>query len=782
MRTLDKFSPLAGYTPPSPHLTSATPEEIERLAAGLTDEQALKKIGQRTTLTGRIVSMLVVAGVVGMVFLYMKRSEAYETRMDGLKAAGALEGDAMLSAIRAELDKTSYPDVKERALRNLGYFKDEASVPQMTQALKEAGIVRRAAALALARVGSPAADAAKPALMAALPNTDEKDRPQVVWALAVLKEPTASEAILNEFTKGLLQGQPGFDPKVITEALGIQKLASPALTGHEKKPVRTLVAVALAEAASPEVVDPLVRMIEKEDEDAEVVRAAIMGLGRAGDPRAAAPMFSLMQRRAVMRQSVLDALARSTAAPELAVLLKEAKTAINKRDLARLLHKTHDPRSADALAGLLSDQDEDVRIEAAQALAELGDERAVPTLIELARSEDDGTGNDAVDHLRMLGHPDAAPALMAMLEQFPHRKSALMRTLGASGAQEAGPLLVKELEGDDIGAAAKAIGQLKFERAYPKLVKMLVRDPKVDFTRPSVVSEMAYRNRYEAMQALRYFRRPDPKAARALITIIEDPEDDFRLRAAAGATLGEIADDSIYQLIMQKIGDQNLIEEIRVAYVQGLWRKPNPALSSQLLPLLKGETPTQIKIAVALAVGYAGNPANDAALLELLDDPSARRHAAFAVTLGGSVEAAKKLIGVLSQDRDSEEVLRLAVNSNEDDNFNLLTEPMFASGQVIRRLLVADALREGTGKNSFTHVWTHLTGRLAAGWEGPAGVSPRFVRDALVTAMQKGSPEVRTVVAKALSSMGERGLLLAARDAGVQEARQVLLALDQPRK
>ena len=64
-----------------------------------------------------------------------------------------------------------------------------------------------------------------------------------------------------------------------------------------------------AEAATPDVVEPLIRMIQREDEDLQVIRNAVSGLGRAGDPKAASALMDLMQRRAETRQSVLDALA-----------------------------------------------------------------------------------------------------------------------------------------------------------------------------------------------------------------------------------------------------------------------------------------------------------------------------------------------------------------------------------------------------------------------------------------------------------------------------------------
>jgi len=774
---------LPTFEPKCPLRACAYPEDLNDLAAGLTDDQALKKIGQRSSTSGKIITLLMVGGAVGLAFFYVQRSEKYEARMNPILEAGKLQGDAMLGALRTALEQAEHDDVKARAIRNLAHFKDPAAVPLITKELDKPGVVRREAALALAAIGLPAAASAKPKLLEVLPKSDEKDKPQVIWALAVLKEPNASDAIIAEFTTGLLQAQPGFDPKVITEAIGIAKLSSPENTGHKEKSVRALVAMALSEAPSPEVVDPLVRMVEKSDEDPEVVRAAVMGLGRAGDPRAAGPLFGVMQSRPELRQSVLDALAKSTAAPQLATLLKEAKDPNAKRDLVRLLRKTFDVRAADSFAALIGDPDADTREEAAQGLADLGDARAVPPLVELAKSEEEDVGQDAIDSLQRLANPDAAPALLALLEPFPHRKASLMRALGATGSKEAGPILLKELEGDDVGAAAKALGQLKYEPAYTAFVGMLPRSKYkgVDFQKPGVPSEMAYRNRYEALQGLQHFGKLDAKLAKELMIIIEDPEDDFRLSAEAGATLGQLADAETYGVMVQKVLDAKVPENIRVFYAQGLWRKPSPEVAVQLVPLLSGETPGTIKIAAALAIGYAGSPTTDANLIALLDDPAARRYAAMAGTLGGSEEVARKLLEVLPKDRDAEEILRMAVNSNEDDNFNLLTKSMFESGQIYRRMRVAEILKEGAGETSYSYVWLHLTTRLRAGWDGPGGMSERATRNAINEQLASQDPERRRLIATILGSMNLRGLLLAGRDAGVKEARDVLMAIDRPK-
>ena len=784
MRLRDRIAPIPTFEPCPPTECAAYPEDLGNLAAGLSDEQALSKIGQRTTLTGKIMTIAVVGGALFLGWSYVQRSQKYDARMDGILAAGKQEGPAMLSALRNEVDNSEYDDVRERAIRNLSHFNDPSAVPQYIKALDSGGIVRRAAALALAKLGSPKADQAKPKLLAVLPQTDDKDRPQVVWALAVLKESGAADAILKEFTKGLLQAQPGFDPQVIVQALGIARLSAPELTGHKETSVRALVAMALSEAASPEVVAPLVRLISNPKEDTEVVRAAVAGLGRTGDPSAAGPMFALMQSRPEMRQSVIDALAKSTAAPQLAVLLGQAKDVDSKRDIVRLLRKTFDLRAADALAGVLGEQDEDVRSEAALSLSELGDARAVPVLIALASTEDDDMAGDAIDALRRLGNPEAAGALIELFDKFPYRKAAIMRALGATGATAAGPKLIKELDGDDIGAAAKALGQMKYEGAYSVMLGKIPRSKykDVDFTRPSVPSEMAYRNRLECLTGLGYFGRPDPKLVKEIVTIIEDPEDDFRLGEVAGSTLGLIADDSIYELMLSKINDTKLEERIRTDYALGLWRKPNAEVSGKLLPLLQGDTPSTIKMAAALAIGYAGSPANDAQIVALLDDPSARRYAAFAALLGGDDAAAQKLLAVLPTDRDTEEVLRMAVGSTEDDNFNLLMQTMFDSGQIYKRLNVAQTLMTGTGDLAYSYPWLQVTTRLRSGWDGPGGMSDRDIRGALFKELGSQDPARRTLVSTTLAAMNLRGLLLAARDAGIKEAREVLLDMDRPKE
>jgi hypothetical protein len=244
-----------------------------------------------------------------------------------------------------------------------------------------------------------------------------------------------------------------------------------------------------------------------------------------------------------------------------------------------------------------------------------------------------------------------------------------------------------------------------------------------------------------------------------------------------------MADPALQEAMLAKVGEAKADERVRSAYVNGLWRKPNEALSTKVVPLMTGQNPGGVKLAGALAVGYAGNPANDPALLKLLDEPEARRYAAIAATLGGGEDVARKLLEVLPQDRDAEEILRGAVNSNEDDNFNLLTESMFTSGQIYRRTSTAQILKDGNPltETSYSYAHTQLATRLVSGWDGPSGVSPRWIRAELYKVVTGPDAAKRKLVSQMLVAMNMRGLLLAARDAGIKEAREALLDMDRPK-
>jgi HEAT repeat protein len=465
-------------------------------------------------------------------------------------------------------------------------------------------------------------------------------------------------------------------------------------------------------------------------------------------------------------------------APGIAELLPSATDEGVKRELVRMLSNSHDPRAAEPLAGQLASADEEIKQLAAFGLAELGDARALPVLLTLAQGDDLTVGREALSKIQHLGSEQAVDGLLTMLadERFLGRKANILRALGTSGAAHAGPAIERELEGDDVASAAAALADLNYEPSYRRLLGMIPRPRDTDFSTPSVANETAFMNRTAAVRAIGRYGRPD--AIEALITIVEDPLDDRWLRQDAGMALGAVATDEALTTVVAKLGDPELDEVAKRYYLAALWQRPSRALSSALLDLVASpDTPPDVKMSMALAIGYAADPAADERIGAMLADPALVERAAFAVILGGSDANARALVALLPNNGPLNEAILFAVRDDETNAFNLITNAAFESGEIWRRLSVASILNEGDGDNRYGFVWNHLIGRLRAGWDGHDGLTPRQIREKLWEALRGEDPARRVLVTRVLSTMDERGLLMASRDqagAGSNEARDEL--------
>ena len=71
MRLGERSMQIPTFEPSSPLIASAYPEDLADLTAGMSDEQALRKIGQRSSTSGKLVTLLMIGGAVGMGWFYM---------------------------------------------------------------------------------------------------------------------------------------------------------------------------------------------------------------------------------------------------------------------------------------------------------------------------------------------------------------------------------------------------------------------------------------------------------------------------------------------------------------------------------------------------------------------------------------------------------------------------------------------------------------------------------------------------------------------------------------
>jgi HEAT repeat protein len=154
--------------------------------------------------------------------------------------------------------------------------------------------------------------------------------------------------------------------------------------------VRSMAARALGEMEEPNAVDPLVRILENEEEEFELREDAANTLGKIGDLRA------------------VDALLRIVSSQEEYSGVQSAA--------AEALGKIGDPRAVDALLPLLRHDAPWVRRSVAAALGDLGDRRALEPLLLLVEDADEWTRESAVFALGKLRDPRVLGVLVSLLE------------------------------------------------------------------------------------------------------------------------------------------------------------------------------------------------------------------------------------------------------------------------------------------------------------------------------------------------------------------------------
>ena len=172
--------------------------------------------------------------------------------------------------------------------------------------------VRRAAAMALARLGD---EVAVDALIGALVDPDPGVRRDAIYGLGDIEDPRSVQPLIG-------------------------------LLGDTDADIRRAAAWALGELEDPQAVGPLTALLQ--DEDAQVRRDAIQALGEIEDP------------------SALDSIASA---------LNDSSAEV-RRHAVWALGEFEDPATLDLLVGAFNDDDAEVRRYAAWALGELEDSRA----------------------------------------------------------------------------------------------------------------------------------------------------------------------------------------------------------------------------------------------------------------------------------------------------------------------------------------------------------------------------------------------------------------------
>jgi len=837
----------AKWPPDDDGLPPGPPEAFAPSPYGGGDDGNFKK--GRFAPIAIIVGILAVGGIAGaLVFGSMKDSE----KMDAKKVALAKRDTALLPitealpTYRKWAEQDSEIKLQEEGFTQLAWAKDPAGLQLLIKGLASIDHnVRGTAAQALLEYGSPAADAARPALLRALKESTEADRPQVAWALAALHEPTAFDDVMKLYREGKLSSvqrldkSPAFDPELLAGMVSVDKLAS--MAGDESESVRQLVATALSRNADPKYTGTLIKLVK--DKSTDVAREAAVGLGKIANEEAMQPLLeALTKSDKESRQKFLEAMRDGVGGKGLVLALasvskdKPETTKNQTKMIFEMIKSLEDPRAGDALVKYIeTNPSPHWKTEAALRLAEIGDLRAVPVLgwrmeqdpLKLYGAEEEELrrdDNERVVSARMLAdlatlYPDKRPEIRAQsykgvmhwLTDKPQPHANGLRYVAAVDAKEALPQMRKwaapskpfPKEGqqafpDEWGTAQSAlryIGWMQDAPSWSMLEAQLKRRPeKVDATMESLLQGglgvMGMTLRAIGVGASHGFAQwGDPKAYGPLVKYIEDKQNNEQSRVDACFSLAWVATDANMNEVAKRVKELSGVDPktqlIRTCYLETLVHRPVPSANATLSDLINGNTDLVVQHQAARAIGFGGmSPETTQKMFDKLKSPATRNDAMLALLIGGDPDMARRALASYEDvDKTSLEELKVVY----DQTFGYWSDKNYESGDVARWITNAQAASRVKLGDAIQDWPRTILAHAIQGIDydnGPHSVTRVQMRIRLLRDAHGGDDRKRAQAIQILKFMNEKGSLMALKaepGAWQEDAKRAFFELMHPK-
>ncbi len=781
--------------------------------------------------------LLVVGGVIFAVFAAKGDSE--KMTIDQIarerKSIYLMPKADQLPKWRAWGARGDVTSLQEEAFGELAWAKDPQGLELITKGLSsDDHRVRGTAAQALLeyagtspQAGAPGpADSAKPALLKALAEADNSDKPQIAWALATLHEPTSFDLVLAEYRVGhlskvqRLDGNPAFDPDVMAGVVSIDKLAGYA--GDESESVRQLVATILSRTGDAKWTDVLTKLVQ--DKSVDVAREAAVGLGKIANEASIGPLLAALDKADKdSRQKFLEALRDGVGSRGLILALRSVSHATPDREkfqtkqLFDMIHDLEDPRGGDMLAAYIATNPKPHwKTEAALRLAEIGDIRAAATLgwrlkqdpLKLYNKVDDAElmrdDNERVVSARMLAdlaviYPDklvqlkkdAEDGAIFWVTDYPQPHANGLRFLAAAGSHAILPKMRKWANPSEplpkdgqqefpqswgtAQSALRYIGWMKDDASWSLLERQLNRrPPKVDATMDSLMqgglAVLGMTLRSLGVGAADGFAQwGDPRAYPIFVKYIEDGNNNEQSRVEACFALSWVATDDQMLEVVKKVHDFNKPDPksalVRACYLETLVHRPVPTATAGLLDVLTPDVAIEVRHQAARAIGFGGvSKALAAQLFEKLKDPNLRSDAALALLIGADADVAMNAIGSYN-DASPEAVEELKTIYTA--SFGYWSDRNYETGDVARWIRNAEACAHVKVRDALQDWPRLILGRAIQGIEpdnGPHSLTRVQFRMRLLADAKGADAAKRDNAVSILKFMKEKGVLMALRN------------------
>ncbi|MEN9938302.1 MAG: hypothetical protein RLZZ387_4881 [Chloroflexota bacterium] len=383
-----------------------------------------------------------------------------------------------------------------------------------------------------------------------------------------------------------------------------------------------------------------------------------------GDPQLTQALTRQIARPSVAGV-VADALVRAGAdgVERLLTLLDTDNDAVIATAVAAL-GRIGAPRAVPPLTRLL-EQEGEVAIVAAGALAHIGDRRPFEELIGMLRRPDAAVRQAAVGALNAIGHPDmAARAAVLLDDPDPHVREAAVQIAGYFGYPACTPALLERCHDPDERVRRAAVAQLPFvedARALPMLAaalgdatpavraaaaRALAHAPLPDAL-PLLLSALADSDRWTRYYAAQALGRHQAGAAEQALARVIEEDQAVPVRLAAVEALGRIGERGAVATIARQAAADNT--ELAGAALHALGAIGGPEARRALHAAL-GARDTARRAAAAEALGHSGDPADIPLLRQVAEGDRASEVRAAAVAGLGATDAGAPALVTLAAD------------------------------------------------------------------------------------------------------------------------------------
>jgi HEAT repeat protein len=357
----------------------------------------------------------------------------------------------------------------------------------------------------------------------------------------------------------------------------------------------------------PPVIDLLCEQLDAEDPD--IRQAAVVALGRIGNPSAVPALIALLEDDSVLASLAAGALAKigdRRAFEPLLDILGHPSAAVRQAAIGALNSLGHPELSARAGA-LLHATDPHVRESAVKIVGYFGYPAYVHVILERCHDPDERVRRAAIEHLPFFEHPGVLPALVERLnDQVPAVRIAAARAFAHVEDAQAVPSLLGALQDQDVWVRYYAIRSLGHQQAAE------AGDALEQLARIDVAQQV----RIAALEALGQIGGARAIAGLAAFTSSDEPE----LARAAINALGAIDHSDALSALLKSLHAPDSAR--RIAVVEALGKQHGAAAVAPLQQLVAENGDAQLARAAVSALAGMATPEAVGALIELLADRS----------------------------------------------------------------------------------------------------------------------------------------------------------------